>query len=225
MLSPATTPRGRPTSSRPSTSLACLRSFRAQRTEEMVASGARRRGSAPWWRPTACSGSWRCRLHDSPGASACSSTARACAPPSYVGGLNVVLFSPDDLQIPRGSPGARRKLLDRAIATSGRPTWPCRGTTSKMLQSRNRLLQERAGAAQRAAGGLRSAAGGARRQGGGGQVALSRPPSARASREVFAEISSARACQGTLDYVAADHQLRVGVRQPRRAHHGAAGAA
>ena len=58
------------------------------------------------------------------------------------GTLNVVLFSPDDMRLPRGAPGERRKLLDRSIAD----LWP--GYISlardyqKTLQSRNKLLKE-----------------------------------------------------------------------------------
>jgi len=57
-------------------------------------------------------------------------------------GLNVVLFTPDDVQIPRGSPRERRRLLDRAITN----LWPGYLTLArdyqKTLQSRNRILRE-----------------------------------------------------------------------------------
>ena len=61
---------------------------------------------------------------------------------SYLDGLSVVLFTPDDLQVPRGSPGPRRKLLDRSVAS----VWPpyvalCRDY-QKVLTSRNRVLKQ-----------------------------------------------------------------------------------
>ena len=61
---------------------------------------------------------------------------------SYLDGLSVVLFTPDDLQVPRGSPGPRRKLLDRSVAN----VWPayvalCRDY-QKVLTSRNRVLKQ-----------------------------------------------------------------------------------
>ena len=61
---------------------------------------------------------------------------------SYLEGLSVVLFTPDDLQVPRGSPGPRRKLLDRSVAN----VWPayvalCRDY-QKVLTSRNRVLKQ-----------------------------------------------------------------------------------
>ncbi len=62
---------------------------------------------------------------------------------SYLGAFSAVLFSPDDLQLPRGSPNERRKLLDGAILT----IWPAYLTLArdyqKTLRSRNRILRLR----------------------------------------------------------------------------------
>ena len=33
----------------------------------------------------------------------------------YFGGFNVVVFTPEDLALPRGSPGDRRRFLDRGV--------------------------------------------------------------------------------------------------------------
>ena len=61
---------------------------------------------------------------------------------SYLSGLSVVLFTPDDLQVPRGSPGPRRRLLDRAVAS----VWPAYAALArdytKVLASRNKVLRE-----------------------------------------------------------------------------------
>lgn len=66
----------------------------------------------------------------------------------YVGTLRAVLFTPEDLQVPRGSPGERRRLLDRAIVTF----WPGYVVVTRdyqrTLQSRNRVLRERPGGAR-----------------------------------------------------------------------------
>jgi len=63
----------------------------------------------------------------------------------YLGGLSVTTFCPEDLQVPRGSPGARRRLLDQAVAA----VWPAYHNLlrdyQKVLRSRNHLLSERAG--------------------------------------------------------------------------------
>ncbi len=59
----------------------------------------------------------------------------------YPDGLNAILFSPDELQIAKGPPSERRKLIDRAITN----IWPNYLTISreyhKVLLNRNKLLQ------------------------------------------------------------------------------------
>jgi DNA replication and repair protein RecF len=123
--------------------VACLRSFRAHRTREMIRFGADE--ATVRARVEAEPGLQRrleVQLHQR-GRRARVDGKGVRSTSTYLGGLNVVLFSPDDLQIPRGSPGARRQLLDRAIAN----LWPaylaiCRDYT-KALQSRNRVLRQR----------------------------------------------------------------------------------
>lgn len=57
-------------------------------------------------------------------------------------GMSVVLFTPDELRVPKGSPGERRRMLDRAIASA----WPTYLELSrdyaKVVQTRNRLLRD-----------------------------------------------------------------------------------
>jgi len=59
---------------------------------------------------------------------------------SSLKGLSVVLFTPDDLQVPRGGPALRRRMLDRSIAG----VWPAYGVLvrdyQKVLQNRNKVL-------------------------------------------------------------------------------------
>lgn len=61
---------------------------------------------------------------------------------SAIIGSSAVLFTPEELGAPRGSPGERRSLLDRAITT----LWPDyrKITTNyqRVLSSRNRILKE-----------------------------------------------------------------------------------
>ena len=63
----------------------------------------------------------------------------------YFGTLQAVVFTPEDLQVPRGGPAERRRLLDRAILT----LWPgylaVGRDYQRTLQSRNRVLRERPG--------------------------------------------------------------------------------
>jgi DNA replication and repair protein RecF len=57
-------------------------------------------------------------------------------------GLTAVLFTPDDLQLPKGSPAERRRLLDRAVATVWSDYPALARDYTKVLRSRNRLLRE-----------------------------------------------------------------------------------
>jgi DNA replication and repair protein RecF len=62
----------------------------------------------------------------------------------YFGGVSVVAFTPDDLQVVKGSPDGRRAFLDRAVFNR----WPAYLKESReyarALKSRNRLLKDRA---------------------------------------------------------------------------------
>ncbi len=60
----------------------------------------------------------------------------------YFGDFNVVLFAPEDLQVPRGSPAARRRFLDRAVfnRTPGYLTWV--QAYEKVVKNRNALLRD-----------------------------------------------------------------------------------
>lgn len=68
------------------------------------------------------------------------------SPRAYLEGLSVVLFCPEDLQVPRGSPGLRRRVLDRSVAG----VWPgyvgLLRDYQRVLASRNRLLKTPGGA-------------------------------------------------------------------------------
>ena len=63
----------------------------------------------------------------------------------FLGGLSVATFCPEDLQLPRGSPGPRRRLLDQAVAS----VWPAYLNLlrdyQKVLRSRNHLLSHPGG--------------------------------------------------------------------------------
>ncbi len=186
---------------------ACLSSFRAQRTKEMVRFGAEEARVRAEVEIDGVRRELEVQLHGK-GRRARVDGKGVRSTSSYVAGLNVVLFSPDDLQIPRGSPGARRRLLDRAIAN----LWPAYLALSrdygKTLQSRNRLLKERPSRLkellevydqQLAELGAKVMAG------------RSRYLTAIGARfsEVFAEIVRS-GVQGTLDYVAPQQLLMGG---------------
>jgi len=60
----------------------------------------------------------------------------------YFGGFNVVVFTPEDLALPRGSPGDRRRFLDRGVFNL-RPDYL--GTAQdyeRVLKTRNAVLRQ-----------------------------------------------------------------------------------
>ena len=60
----------------------------------------------------------------------------------YFGGFNVVLFVPDDLRLPRGSPSARRRFLDRAVWNVEPAFLKDAQAADKILKSRNAVLRD-----------------------------------------------------------------------------------
>lgn len=59
----------------------------------------------------------------------------------YFGGFNAVLFAPEDLQVPRGSPADRRRFLDRAVFNR-RPQYLTEVQAyEKVVKNRNALLR------------------------------------------------------------------------------------
>ena len=99
--------------------VATLRPFRASRNAEVIAFGAER----ALVRATIRSMELTRELSVDVGPAGKKVRSDGKAPRSsvdYLDGLSVVLFTPDDLQVPRGSPGPRRKLLDRSVAS----VWP-----------------------------------------------------------------------------------------------------
>ena len=60
----------------------------------------------------------------------------------YFGDFNVVLFAPEDLQVPRGSPGGRRRFLDRAVFNWTPAFLEHAQRYARILKSRNALLRE-----------------------------------------------------------------------------------
>ncbi|MEZ4367826.1 MAG: DNA replication/repair protein RecF [Kofleriaceae bacterium] len=60
----------------------------------------------------------------------------------YFGGFNVVLFAPEDLQLPRGAPAARRRFLDRAVFVGDPGYLEHAADYDKVLRARNALLRQ-----------------------------------------------------------------------------------
>ncbi|MEG0798320.1 MAG: DNA replication/repair protein RecF [Acidaminococcaceae bacterium] len=60
----------------------------------------------------------------------------------HYGTLNVVMFSPEDLQIIKGEPALRRRFLDMEIAQTNRFYYALLVKYNKILQQRNKILKE-----------------------------------------------------------------------------------
>ena len=59
----------------------------------------------------------------------------------YFGAFNVVVFTPEDLAIPRGSPGERRRFLDRSVFTLDPNYLSVASDYEKVLRTRNSVLK------------------------------------------------------------------------------------
>lgn len=60
----------------------------------------------------------------------------------YFGGFNVVVFTPEDLALPRGSPGDRRRFLDRGVFNFDPPYLSLATDYDKVVRSRNAVLKQ-----------------------------------------------------------------------------------
>lgn len=63
-------------------------------------------------------------------------------PKEHYGTLNVVMFSPEDLQLVKGEPALRRRFLDMQIAQTDAVYYDWLVKYNRVLQQRNRLLKE-----------------------------------------------------------------------------------
>jgi DNA replication and repair protein RecF len=59
----------------------------------------------------------------------------------YFGGFNVVVFTPEDLSLPRGAPGERRRFLDRAVFNAKPEYLAAVQDYEKVLKQRNAILK------------------------------------------------------------------------------------
>jgi DNA replication and repair protein RecF len=62
----------------------------------------------------------------------------------YFGGFNVVVFTPEDLALPRGSPGERRRFLDRGVFNLDPSYLGIAQDYERVLKTRNTVLRKAA---------------------------------------------------------------------------------
>ena len=123
--------------------VAALRSFRTSRMADLVAFGHERArlgarvtkdGMTRVYEVELAEGSRRVRLDGK--------SVRPLA--RYFGGFNVVVFTPEDLALPRGSPGDRRRFLDRAVFNRNAEYLGLVQDYEKVLKQRNAVLRQAA---------------------------------------------------------------------------------
>ncbi len=121
--------------------LATLRSFRTSRIEELVGfthEAAELRARVEHRQVTRQLG---LQLQARPTRKQALVDGKAARTSEYFGGVNVVLFAPEDLRLPKGPPVGRRRFLDRAIWN----TYPAYldevRVYERVLRSRNALLR------------------------------------------------------------------------------------
>jgi DNA replication and repair protein RecF len=126
--------------------LGTLRSFRAQKTDELIRFGepqatvkarVERRGLTRLLEVAIRPGHRTARIDGK--------VVRAAA--DWFGGVNAVLFAPEDLRLPRGSPSGRRKFLDRAVFHARPAYLKIAQAYDRLLRSRNAVLRDAAGGA------------------------------------------------------------------------------
>ena len=124
--------------------LGTLRSFRAGKTEELVRFGELRARVRARVEKLGVERLLEVEL--GPGQKTARVDGKGARAAQYFGGFNVVLFAPEDLDLPRGAPSGRRRFVDRAI-WNAHPSYLSEAQTyERVLRSRNALLREGASA-------------------------------------------------------------------------------
>jgi DNA replication and repair protein RecF len=118
-----------------------LRSFRAQRLAEIIAFGAPQAHIAAHVQRGGLERRYEVTV--GPHARGVRLDGKAVRPIArYFGDFNVVLFAPEDLQVPRGSPAERRRFLDRSAFNWRASHLTDAQAYDRVLRSRNALLRE-----------------------------------------------------------------------------------
>lgn len=120
-----------------------LRSFRTTRLAELIAFGAEKATLAAQVNKQGLSRLYAVELL--PGTRRVQLDGRVIRPISrYFGGFNVVVFTPEDLAMPRGSPADRRRFLDRAVFNRSSDHLAAIQDYDKALKQRNAILKQAA---------------------------------------------------------------------------------
>jgi len=121
--------------------VAALRSFRTARLSDLIAFGAERaRLGARVWKDDMV------RVYDvelGQGSRKVTLDGKAARPLArYFGGFNVVVFTPEDLALPRASPSDRRRFLDRGVFNLRTDYLGTAQDYERVLKTRNTVLRQ-----------------------------------------------------------------------------------
>jgi DNA replication and repair protein RecF len=121
--------------------IAALRSFRTSKLADMIAFGAERARLGARVRKDDLVRVYEVEV--APGTRKVMLDGKAVRPLArYFGGFNVVVFTPEDLALPRGSPGDRRRFLDRGVFNL-RPDYLATAQDyERVLRTRNTVLRQ-----------------------------------------------------------------------------------
>ena len=123
--------------------VATLRSFRTSRLADMIAFGAQEAKLGARVTKGGLTRIYEVELGT--GARRVTLDGKAVRPiAKYFGGFNVVVFTPEDLALPRGSPNDRRRFLDRAVFNQGPDYLAAIQDYEKVLKQRNSVLKQAA---------------------------------------------------------------------------------
>lgn len=122
--------------------IATLRSFRTQRIEELVRFGEPAADLRAQVEHHDVQRTLGVRLEARPTKKIALVDGKQANGGDYFGAVNVVLFSPEDLRLPKGPPVGRRRFLDRAIWNTLPAYLDEVRTYDRVLRSRNALLRQ-----------------------------------------------------------------------------------
>lgn len=121
--------------------IATLRSFRTAKLTDLIAFGATEARLGARVVKDALVRVYEVDL--APGSRKVRLDGKAVRPLSrYFGGFNVVVFTPEDLALPRGSPGDRRRFLDRGVFNFEGGFLSLASDFEKVLRTRNSVLKQ-----------------------------------------------------------------------------------
>ncbi|MFO0574079.1 MAG: DNA replication/repair protein RecF [Polyangia bacterium] len=122
--------------------IATLRSFRTLRTEELIQFGEPNAELRARVQHRDVQRALGVRLETRPTKKVALVDGKQASGSEYFGAVNVVLFAPEDLRLPKGPPVGRRRFLDRAIWNTLPAYLDEVRTYDRVLRSRNALLRQ-----------------------------------------------------------------------------------